>query len=272
MASRVQDQRPTLGGLRRGEGAGLRAGWELVQVQWRDAQVMSEQTQARLTELGNRFVRRLEATGLSSWAEVDARVCRDFVTAPTVAAANPSSATQQLRRSTLRAMFRCLRELGCVHGDPTLDLKLAARGVRRYRPLTDDEVVLCRVSARLGQGGSRSLLRAVAWSLGEATAATSEIGAVRLEDLHPGAAPTNVYLRGSRRYRTRIGALSEWGAAVLARQAQQLRRADPGSGSLLAYGGAGPAGAYLAQASVCTQLTRVLDPTSTTSASSRWGE
>jgi integrase/recombinase XerC len=49
-----------------------------------------------------------------------------------------------LRRSALRLYFRTLRQLGLCAGDPTIDLALRPRSCLAVRPLTDDEIVVCR--------------------------------------------------------------------------------------------------------------------------------
>lgn len=240
-------------------GCTLRAGWQAVRASWQSEQLMTAQSQARMLEIGDRFVRRLEADGLCDWAQVSAKTCAAFVGARTRRGDPPSPGTMHLRRSTVRAVFRCLRSQGLVVGDPTLDLHLPPRSPAPVRPLTDDEVVLGRASTRMGTTGSRTLLRAVAWALGEATAGSSEIAAVRLSDLDDLARPRRVRLGASRRYDAREGELSPWGSAVVARHAIALRAAGASPDALLAYGGAGAGGAYLAQASVCTGIARVLD-------------
>jgi hypothetical protein len=237
---------------------GLSPSWQAVRAYWRQERLLTEQSRARMEEVGDRFVRRLQASGITDWAAVDARACAGFVSAPTASGpARPG--TQHLRRSTVRAIFRALRELGGADGDPTLDLRLPPRSPLAHRPLTDDEVVLCRASSRMGTTGARTLLRATAWALGEATAASSEIGAVRLGDLDDPRAPTRVRLPTSRRYDGRDGELTEWGSAVLARQAAALLQLGADPDTLLAYAGAGTGGAYLAQASVCAGIGRVLE-------------
>ncbi|TQL58965.1 hypothetical protein [Oryzihumus leptocrescens] len=226
---------------------------------WHDDALLAEQTGARLEEIGSRFVARLSRSGRSAWTDVSAGDCQSFITAPTRRGGAPSSSTQHLRRSTVRAVFRTLRGLGIVGGDPTLDLRLPPRSSRAYRPLTDDEVVLCRATSRLGESGAGSLRRAVAWALGEATAATSEIGAACLGALDDPVDPRAVWFPSSRRYAARVGQLSAWGALVVRRQVRLLRANGADDLTLLAYAGTGTGGQYLAQASVCTQITKVME-------------
>lgn len=232
-------------------------GWALVQAEWANQGWLAEQSLARWIDFGDKFIARLTVIGLRDWVDVDAEVCRGFVTAPTRSGTAPRSGTQHTRRAALRAIFRTLRGLGYAVGDPTLDVDLPARTVAVYRPLTDDEIQLGRAASRLG-GGSRTLLRAVAWALAEAGAASSEIGRVRLTDLDDPGNPRTVTFAESLRFAARTNALTDWGARVLARH---LDHGDRDPAASLAYAGRDPANssAYLAQASVCAGLARVLD-------------
>lgn len=239
--------------------AALEDGWRAVLQAWRADAVLAPQSGARLEEIGGRFVARLARSGRYHWDEVTTLDCAAFVTARTRSGTAPSAATQHLRRSTVRTIFRTLRQDGAVAGDPTIDLALPPRKRQTYRPLTDDEVMLCRATSRLGESGPASLRRAVAWALGEATAATSEIGGVTLADLDDPAGPTTVRLPRSRRYAARLGHLTPWGARVIGRHTAVLLAAGGDGSTLLAYGGGGSRGQYLAQASVCTQITKVME-------------
>lgn len=252
MAGRVQ--RVESG--RRQHDAGLQAEWTAVQQRWTANAELSEQSIARLVELGDRFVGRLMAAGIHRWCDVDAGACWSFVTAPTRSGAAPRPATQHTRRAAVRAIFRELRALGVVTGDPTLDDRLPRRAPRDYRPLTDDEIVLGRAASRLG-GGSRTLLRAVAWALAEAGAATSEIPALRVGDLDDVFCPTSLSIPASRRFAGRTVPLTSWAGTLLARHLARPAEVDPGL--RLAVTPRGGADAYRSQASVCTGLTRVLD-------------
>src|SRR4051794_30441362 len=49
-----------------------------------------------------------------------------------------------VRRSAVRLLFRTGRQLGLCTSDPTVDIVLPPRSSLRARPLTDDEVGLCR--------------------------------------------------------------------------------------------------------------------------------
>ena len=182
----------------------------------------SEQTLLRMTETVHRFRQRLAATTCRSFAEVRPADVVGFVDAPTRHGALPELATRHARRTAVRTLYRTLRGLQVVQVDPTLDVPLLPRGQRAARPLTDDEIVLCRASAQVGTG-ARSPMRAVAWALGETGAVSSEITQVRLADLDDPAAPQSVRLPGTRRHDGRTAALTAWGSAVIPRRARQLR-------------------------------------------------
>jgi integrase/recombinase XerC len=96
--------------------------------------------------------------------------------------------------------------------------------------LSDVEVTLCRASSRLGEAGGRSLHRAVCWALGETTAVTSEISAIRVGDVDNRQSPRWVRLPGTRRHDPRLGELGGWGSPIVARQLELLtqRRCTPG--------------------------------------------
>ena len=231
--------------------------WQF-QGQWVASGDFTEQTLARATETVTRFLRRVTAQGVISVEGITAEHCRGFLTAPTVDGRSPELTTQHARRTALRMMFRTLREMGADVGDPTLDLHLPPRTGTAARPLTDEEVTLCRASTRLGEAGTSSLQRAVAWALGEATAVSSEISAVRAADVDDPVVPHWVRLPGTRRHDPRLGELTNWGSVIVGRQLRILhdRRCSPTT--LLTYRGAGTPGQATAQAAVCNALGNVL--------------
>lgn len=235
--------------------ADIEFGWATVQSAWANDVRLSEQTVARFTELGQRFILSLAAQGRTSWDEVDAAACAAFITARTKAGAEPRPGTQHTRRAAVRALLRVLRAHGLVDGDPTLDEPMPERTSREYRPLRDEEIMLGRAACRLG-GGSRTLARAVAWALAETGAATSEIPMLRVADLDHHRAPRSVAIPESRRFAARTVALSEWGSTVLTRH---LGVIDAAPQQPLAYTPRSDGGGYRGQASVATNLTRVLD-------------
>jgi integrase/recombinase XerC len=214
-------------------------------------------TLARLTETTAAFARRLHAQGIGSFTQVTAADAAAFVGARTRQGAAPELATRHARRTALRTLFRTLRALGLHTSDPTLDLVLPPRGLLVARPLTDDEVGLCRASAQMG-AGARSQMRAVAWALGEATALSSEVTMVRIRDVDDLDRPTDVQLPGTRDLDARRGELSAWGQRVLRRRVTTLLENGATTDTLLCYAGAAPPGGAKAQASACNALRNVL--------------
>lgn len=63
---------------------------------------------------------------------------------------------------------------------------------------------------------------------------------------------------GTRRHDPRLGELTDWGTAILARQLQLLREHRTGPATLLTYKGAGVPGQAGAQAAVCNAVGAVL--------------
>ena len=139
----------------------------------------------------------------------------------------------RLRRSALRLLFRTARELGLATDDPTLDVVLPSRTKESARPLTDDEVELCR---RVCLADLSTTRLSVAWALGEATARTAEIPHVLIRDLD--LDHNRVWLAGSTKTEARWGSLSRWGATQIARHLAALETepetplAYPGRGNL----------------------------------------
>ena len=235
----------------------LQAVHQRVTAAWVGAGAHSEQTLTRMWETTQRFARRLQAEGVASFDEVRLHHARGFVHAPVAGGGKPEIATQHARRTAIRTFYRTLRSLGYPFPDPTLDLALPPRGLTAARPLTDDEVTLCRASAQI-VAGRAAWVRVTAWALGEATAVSSEITGVRICDLDDAEHPTIVRLPGTTRHDPRTGTLTEWGQLVLARRLQQLSAQGAAETTLLAYGGAAPPGGAKAQASVCNALREVL--------------
>ena len=145
----------------------------------------------------------------------------------------PSVATSHLRRSAVRMLFRALREHGVVDHDPTLDVLLPPRSSLRARPLTDDEIALGRSFSFQTLRDSR---RPAAWALAEATVRTSELSQVTVADLDLEAG--TVHIAGSTKTQPRVGVLSTWGVAALARRVESFG-ADAHAGTCVVYKGDG---------------------------------
>jgi integrase/recombinase XerC len=153
-----------------------------------------------------------------------------------------------LRRLALRLLFRSVREAGVPVGDPTIDLSLPPRTQLAARPLTDEEVTLCRGHAAWSLVDAR---RAAAWALAEATCRSVEIGTIRVADVD--LVQRRVWVHGGRTTAPRWGYLTEWGIAQVERRIQQLS-GEPDA--RVVYGGEG--GSATGQVSACSAIADVL--------------
>lgn len=222
---------------------------------WRDADPRTDQTVTRMGEIIVRFARRLRATGIDTVDQIDTTACVAFVDAPSRTGDQPADTTRHFRRVTLRALFRTGRGLHVITSDPTIDLNLPPRTSLAARPLTDDEVMLCRTSAFSVRASD--LRRPAAWALAESTAATSEIPSLCRSDLLPaGGVPEAVALPGTRRLRARTVELTDWATTILARRLDELPDAPD---TLLAYVGHAPEGSVARHAAACGLVAAVLN-------------
>jgi hypothetical protein len=235
------------------EASSLRAAIRLVLAELERPDGLSDQTVSRLTRAIAGFGRYLDrGLGLLVLSEVQPEHVRWFL--ESVSANEPASApsigTQHFRRSAIRLLFRVARQLGLADGDPTLDLTLPPRSSIRQRPLTDEEVALCRSAALATLTETR---QPCAWALAEATARTSEIPHIRASDLCP--YESRVWVHGASRTAPRMGKLSPWGLIQITRRLTALEGAsDPDP--FLAYSGQGSPEA--AQASSCVAISEIL--------------
>jgi integrase/recombinase XerC len=137
------------------------------------------------------------------------------------------------RRTALRLLFRAGRRAGLADGDPTLDIKLPPRSSLSTRPLTNDEVGLCRSVAQWSLNGSR---RAAVWALAEATCRSSELPHITADDIDLDSG--RVWIAGGKATDRREGLLTGWGLAqVRARIEELVEPTRP-----LVYAGRSPAG------------------------------
>jgi site-specific recombinase XerD len=196
----------------------------------------------------DRFVAFAAARGLGySIAELTEELTSGFVNARNAAGCSPSGSTVKWRRSALRLLFRIWRDLGIHVADPTMDLAVPRGAARRYRPLSDDEVELCRWATFESGGATR---RPVAWALAEAGACSGQIPGVRAGDVDLDA--STVRLRGDAKTDSRTVPLTDWGRLQLARR---ITARGSISGSLVYDGTAGlPA----ARSSASNALSHVL--------------
>ena len=166
------------------------------------------------------FVGRAHGIRFLHEVETD-HVCR-FLEAHTPSGSAPSIATMHLRRSAVRLLFREAAKVGAVSEDPTTNLPVRPRSCLPFRPLTDDEVELCRSFAR----GSLSATREpAAWALAEASARCSELPYVRVRDVDIDGG--KVLIAGGAKTAPRWGELTEWGVVQVGRRLAELRREGP---------------------------------------------
>ena len=186
--------------------------------------------------------------GLTDLVDVTPAVSTAFVQAPSTGGEAPTLSLLHLRRSAVRLLFRSARHLGQDVGDPTLDLVLPPRAQLATRPLTNDEVSLCRASSAWSLNDRR---RAAAWALAEATCRSVEIGHIARKDLDLDR--RRVWIHGGPTTAHRWGHLSEWACVHLDRR---LASIDDSPEQLVVYEGAdGPA---TGQISACVAVRDVL--------------
>lgn len=240
------------------ERAALRDALPQVFTFWEASGAFSPQSLDRMAETVSRFAARLAADGVQFFDQVTPQLAEAFIVAPRRGGGTPEVATTHVRRSAVRALFRALRALGLASADPTIDVRLAPRGDLAARPLTDDEIALCRISAQTVAKPASATVRAAAWALAEATGVSTEIARVRVHDLDSTSRPRAVRLSGGVRRNPRIGVLTTWGTDAIARRLAQLDAAGAGDDALIAYGGSAPAGSAKAQSSVCEAIRATL--------------
>jgi integrase/recombinase XerC len=212
---------------------------------------LSLQSSPRFRDLVERFAAFGSAGhGLLSLAEATPAIAAEFVIAR--AGSVPTAvATQHLRRSSLRLLFRFARVLRIADHDPTLDLRLPPRSNLHCRALTDDEIAVCRSFALWSLTNTR---RPAAWALAEATARTAELPHISVGDLD--LDNRRVWIHCSTRTVPRWGALSEWGALQLERRVAELRDRGADHSTLLIYEGGGSPESR--QASSCMAISDTL--------------
>jgi integrase len=180
--------------------------------------------------------------------QVSPAIATAFVRAPSTDGTAPSLSLVHLRRSALRLLFRSARHLGQAVGDPTLDLHLPPRDQLVTRPLTDDEVSLCRAAATWSLNDRR---RAAAWALAEATCRSVEVGQVTRADVD--LEGCRVWIHGGQTTSDRWGHLTDWGGAQLARRLASIPGND--DQAVVYEGSDGPA---TGQVSACIAVRDVL--------------
>jgi integrase/recombinase XerC len=210
----------------------------------------TSEAQARraLSVLGS-FARYSSATERVRDADaVSPDLAKAFIDARSADGTKPTIAERHFRRTALRLLFRVGRQIGSASGDPTLDITLPPRSPISTRPLTDEEIVLCRGCAVWSLADTR---RAAAWALAEATARTVEIAQIRVEDVHLDEG--RVWIHGGNVTSPRWGELSNWARQQLA---QRLTALDTAPTARVAY--AGQKAPDVGQISACVAIDDVL--------------
>lgn len=203
---------------------------------------------ARLEPTWARFAAFAAASGADSFADVTPAMAAAFVTSRTTSSGRPSTATMHNRRTSVRLLFGTARRLGLSNTDPTLDVALPPRAVGSFRPLTDDEIALCRDTASWWMPSQRF---SAVWAMAEAGGRGAELGAVTPADID--LEHGRVRLSGGERVEPRWAPLTNWG-----RQALERRLADRYRDEFVAYRGNSPgsAGRTSAAAAIIAVLTR----------------
>jgi integrase len=187
--------------------------------------VLTDHSFDQLSRLIARFQTYLErGHGVTRLRDVGPEHVRGFLLAPSATDAGgaaPMISTQYLRRSAVRLAFRVARQLGIVQTDPSLDIVLPPRSMLVTRPLSDDEVAVCRSSSLRTLRETR---QPAAWSLAEATARSTEIGAITVSDVDIDR--HRVWIHGGLRTAPRWGELSEWGLRQITRRVHGLGRTE----------------------------------------------
>jgi integrase len=187
----------------------------------RGSSMLSDQARLRFVATAVRFFTFCSrGYDLGSLGEVTPAIARAFVVA-SLEDREPSVATMHLRRAVLRFVFRQARELGLADHDACVDLMLPPRSGLAARPLTEDEIAVCRSYSLTSLTNTRS---PAAWALAESTGRTAEIPHIRVGDLDLDRG--RVWLHGSPRTVARWALLTNWGVVQLERRVATLDGVD----------------------------------------------
>jgi integrase family protein with SAM-like domain len=225
----------------------ISAAVEVALVAIQDAHALTPQSERRLGHVIRQFQSFVESgLGLPDLDSVKPEHVSQFLRARQPEGDAPSTATLHLRRSALRLLYGTARRLELANGDPTLDLALPPRSSLPRRPLTDDEIAVCRSFASHTLSETR---RPAAWALAEATARTSEIPHIRPADVD--LTLGRVWIHGGSKTSPRWGRLTEWGVGRLQERLKWLKSEIP-----VVYQGRGSAESR--QASSCSAIAQTL--------------
>jgi site-specific recombinase XerD len=160
-----------------------------------------------------------QGLGVADVSAIGEDEVRAFIGSRRVDGRKPSLSLMHNRRTACRYLFRTARALGICPFDPSATVELPPRSRVSPRPLTDDEIRLCRSYALFHPADLR---HPVAWALAEATARTHEIARVLVGDV--AVAPRAVRLGGSPHCDARTVALTDWGMAQVRRRLDHARK------------------------------------------------
>ncbi|MDP9222265.1 MAG: hypothetical protein M3P18_00125 [Actinomycetota bacterium] len=193
---------------------------ELVVEDLRSGGYLAPASLERLSGLMRCFASFVErAYGLSSASDVATEHALAFLEASTHSGSCPSVATKHLRRSAIRLLYRRAALIGAALEDPTQDLGLPPRSYLSLRPLTDDEVEVCRSFTRSSLAATRE---PAAWALCEAGARCSELPYVRVRDVDIDGG--KVFIAGGAKTAPRSSELTGWGRVHVGRRLSKLSR------------------------------------------------
>jgi site-specific recombinase XerD len=142
-----------------------------------------------------------------------------FIRSSRVGGGKPSLSQMHNRRTVCRYLFRTARVLGLSSTDPTAAVELPPRGRAPARPLTDEEIQLCRSSSLFHPADRR---HPAAWGLAEATARSHEIARVQVRDVAVDSG--TVSLPGSPQSEPRTVGLTDWGLTQIRRSLEHVGR------------------------------------------------
>jgi site-specific recombinase XerD len=182
---------------------------------------LAASTLAEFADVMGRFSlfmeRGLGVTDVSAIGEAEVGA---FIGSRRADGAMPSLSLMHNRRTVCRHLFRIALAIGLCGVDPAARLELPPRRPVGPRPLTDDEVRLCRSHALFHPADLR---HPVAWALAEATARTYEIARALVRDVDLVA--ETVRLGGSPRCEARTVPLTDWGLTQVGRRLAETHTA-----------------------------------------------
>lgn len=182
----------------------------------------SPESTTRINDLIGRFASFATASGISEVDAISPSLVDAFVHSRARDGSAPAVATMHLRRSSVRILFGEGRKLEVTDRDPTLDIRLPPRSSLHARPLTDDEIELCRSYSVRTLTETR---QPAAWAMAEATARSAELAHIWIE--HIDLDGDRIWIPGSSKTEARWGALSRWGKVQIERRVRSMERTAP---------------------------------------------